>query len=79
MVHGLMDAILRTKTKTLSLRQIIFYLSLAVYHSKNHVIPHRVICSDSPFAHSESALLFSGITDRYRVLVSMSFRVYSCK
>ena len=34
-------------------------------------------CSDSRFAHSESALLFSGITDRYRVLVSMSVRANS--
>ena len=37
----------------------------------------RGLCSDSRFAHSESALLFSGITDRYRVLVSMSVRANS--
>ena len=39
MVHGLMDTIPRTKTKTLPLRKI------RVYHSKNHVIPHPVIAA----------------------------------
>ena len=39
MVHGLMDAIPRTKTKTIPLRNI------RVYHSKNHVIPHPVIAA----------------------------------
>ena len=44
MVHGLMDTIPRTKTKTLQLRKIrVCYFFCAVYYSKNHVIPHRVI------------------------------------
>ena len=44
MVHGLMDTILRTKTKTFPLRKIrVCYILHAVYHSKNHVIPNRVI------------------------------------
>ena len=42
MVYGLMDTILRTKTKTLPLQKILLFFR-AVHHSKNHVIPHRVI------------------------------------
>ena len=37
MVHGLMDTIPRTKTKTLPLRK------MRVYHSKYHMLPHPVI------------------------------------
>ena len=42
MVHGLMDT--RTKTKTIpntKNKSPLFFRT--VYHSKNHVIPHRVI------------------------------------
>ena len=49
MVHGLMDSIPRTKTKKtlpLPLRKIkVCYFFHAVYHSKNHVIPHPVIAA----------------------------------
>ena len=46
MVHGLMDAILRTKTKTLPLPKIrVCYFFRAVCHSKNHVISHPVIAA----------------------------------
>ena len=45
MVHGLMDTILRTKTKTLPLRKISQIFFHAVYHSKNNVIPHPVIAA----------------------------------
>ena len=45
-VHGLMDTITRTKTKTLPLRKIrVCYFFRAVYHSKSHVIPHPVIAA----------------------------------
>ena len=45
-VHGLMDTIPRTKTKTLPLRKIrVCSFFCAVYHSKKHVIPHRVIAA----------------------------------
>ena len=43
MVHGLMDTIPRTKTKTLPLRKLRELFFRAVYYSKNHAIPHRVI------------------------------------
>ena len=44
MVHGLMDTILRIKTKSLPLQKIREgYFFLAVYDIKNHLIPHRVI------------------------------------
>ena len=43
MVHGLMDPIPRTKTKTLSLRKLrVCYFFHAVNYSKNYVIPHPV-------------------------------------
>ena len=46
MVHGLMDMIPRTKTKTSPLQKIrVCYFFRAVYHSKNHVIPHPVIAA----------------------------------
>ena len=46
MVHGLVETIPRTKTKTLSLRKIrVCYFFCAVYHSKNHAIPLRVIAA----------------------------------
>ena len=46
MVNELMDTILRTKTETLPLRKIrVCYFFCAVYHSKNHVIPHPVIAA----------------------------------
>ena len=46
MMHGLMDTIPRTKTKTLPLRKIrVCYFFHAVYHSKNHVIPHPVVAA----------------------------------
>ena len=46
MMHGLMDMIPKTKTKTLPLRKIrVCYFFRAVYHSKNHVIPHPVIAA----------------------------------
>ena len=46
MVHGLMDTIPRTKAKTLPLRKIrACYIFRAVYHSKNHAIPHCVIAA----------------------------------
>ena len=46
MVHGLMDTIPRTKTKTLPLRKIrVCYFFRAVYQSKNHVISHPVIAA----------------------------------
>ena len=46
MVHGLMDTVLRTKTKTLPLLNIrVCYFFCAVYHSKNHVISHPVIAA----------------------------------
>ena len=38
MLHGLMDTIPRTKTKTLPLRKI------RVYHCKNHIIPPHCYC-----------------------------------
>ena len=45
MVYGLMDTIPRIKTKTLPLWKIrVCYFFRAVYHSKNHVIPHPVYC-----------------------------------
>ena len=45
-VHGLMDMIPRTKTKTLPLRKLkACYFFHAVYYSKNHVIPHPVIAA----------------------------------
>ena len=48
MVHGLMDMIPRTITKTLPLRKIgVCYFFRAVYHSKNHAIPHPVIAAIS--------------------------------
>ena len=40
-----MDRIPRTKTKTLPLRKIRVWNFRAVYHSKNHAIPHRVIAA----------------------------------
>ena len=44
MVHVLMDTILRTNTKTLPLRKVrVCYFFRALYHSKNHEIPHPVI------------------------------------
>ena len=46
MVHGSMDTIPRTKTKTLPLRKTrVCYFFRALYQSKNHVIPHRVIAA----------------------------------
>ena len=46
MVHGFMDVIPRTKTKTLPLRKLrVGYFFHAVYYSKNHVIPHSVIAA----------------------------------
>ena len=46
MAHGMMDMIPRTKTKTLPLRKIrVCKFFRAVYHSKNHVIPHPVIAA----------------------------------
>ena len=56
MVHGLMDTILRTKTKTLPLRKLrVSYFFRAVYHSKNHVFPHPVIAAifDKIFYNAE--------------------------
>ena len=44
MVHGLMNTILRKKTKSLPLRKIrVCYFFLAVCHSKKTFDPHRVI------------------------------------
>ena len=37
MVHGLMDTIPRTKTKTLSFRKLIVFFFHAVYYSNNHL------------------------------------------
>ena len=46
MVHSLLDTIPRAKTKTITLRKIrVCYFFLAVYHSKNHVIPNPVIAA----------------------------------
>ena len=46
MVHGLMDMIPRTKTKTLPLRKIkVCYFFRVVYHSKKHASPHPVIAA----------------------------------
>ena len=46
MVHGLMDMILRTKTKTLPSPKLrVCYFFRAVYHSKKHVISHPVIAA----------------------------------
>ena len=46
MVHGLMDMIPRTKTKTLPLRKLrVCYFFHPVYYSKNHDIPHPVIAA----------------------------------
>ena len=46
MVHGLIDTIPRTKTKTLPLRKLrVCYFFHAMYYSKNHVIPHPVIAA----------------------------------
>ena len=46
MVHGLVDTIPRTKTKTLPLQKLrVCYYFHAVYYSKTHVIPHPVIAA----------------------------------
>ena len=47
MVHGLMDAITKTKTKhiTITKNESLLCFFHAVYHSKNHVIPHPVIAA----------------------------------
>ena len=46
LVHGLMDTISRTKTKTEPLRKLrVCYIFRAVYQSKNHLIPHPVIAA----------------------------------
>ena len=46
MLHGLMETIPRTKTKILPLGKIrVCYCFRAVYHRKNHVIPHPVIAA----------------------------------
>ena len=46
MVHGLVDTIPRTKTKTLPLRKLrVCYYFHVVNYSKNHVIPHPVIAA----------------------------------
>ena len=46
MMHGLIDTIPRTKTKTLPLRKLrVRYFFRAVYHSKYHVILIRVIAA----------------------------------
>ena len=46
MLDGLMDTILKTKTKSLPLPKIrVCYFFRAVYHSKKHVISHPVIAA----------------------------------
>ena len=46
MMHGLMDTIPQTKTKTLPLRKLrVYYFFHAMYYSKKHVIPHPVIAA----------------------------------
>ena len=45
MLHGLMVTIPRTKTNiTITKNKILLFFG-AVYHSKNHVIPHPVIAA----------------------------------
>ena len=43
MVYGLMNTITKTKTKKNITKSMSLLFYHAVYHSKNHVIPHSVI------------------------------------
>ena len=44
-LHVLMETITRTKTKHYHYENKVCYFFRAVYHSKNHMIPHPIIAA----------------------------------